>query len=515
MKITSQTLLLLSFMGLLLTTHAYHPSHGCEHRPHNEAVDLVEVEQEPLPSASQRLLATSTTTSYPQIRITADYTNLLEGSTEFISYVKTELMPAVIDYFQAAFQIKQAVSGTIKLSSTTKTVCGYTTPSALWTGASTDYFLVVSSESDTTSSWVASAGACYLASGTKRPIIGTMLFNLYYTTAPNGDALIHEKNMYLTMHEMLHALGFTMSSFKNFIDADGNTLTNQFSYYMLDGSNRTILNVEPLTTKLRDHFGCSTLPGAFLENDGGSGTAGSHFERRHFLYEAMTSGVIQGLRLSEFSFAVMEGSGWYMPNYTYADPFFVGKGEGCGFLYTSCSSSSILNYKDFCGTASSRGCGIVGVAGGVCSSDTRSDGCKYYIPVLQYHCENADATSYARLSKYESYGRTVGSKCFNGNLTTSSATSNTSMCFKYQCNGSGSSTTLKVYFGSGYFTCKAESTLKISGFSGYFQCPDPETFCETVGLSYCRLGCSGRGTCVDDECVCNDGYTGIDCAMNE
>jgi len=504
---------LLAWALFSVSAKAYTPDVGCTHRNHDVEPPVLNIEEEFLPSTVGRNLATIT---YPQMRIQADYTNLKQGTTEFKNYVQKELMPAVIDYFQAAMKIKVPVTGSLKFSTSTKTVCGYTTPSVLYSGVKTDYFLVVSSTSDSDSNWVASAGACYLASSTMRPILGSMLFNLYYTKAANGDPLIHEKNMYLTMHEMLHALGFAGSSFKNFIDGNGKTLTGHLKSVVLDGSTRTVLDVEPLTTKLRNHYGCSTLPGAFLENDGGSGTAGSHFERRHFLYEAMTSGVIQGLRLSEFSLAVMEGSGWYLPDYSYADQFLVGQGAGCGFLYTSCSSKDIYNYNDFCETSGQRGCGIVGNAGGVCSSDSRSDGCQYYIPVLQYHCENPDATAYARFASLESYGRTVDSKCFNGDFTTSTRTpSPSSYCFRYKCIGSGLSTTLRVYLGNGYFTCKSESTLRISGYNGNFQCPDPLTFCSTVGKQECPRNCMGRGTCVDNQCVCNSGYTGLDCAMNE
>ena len=32
----------------------------------------------------------------------------------------------------------------------------------------------------------------------------------------------------------------------------------------------------------RSHFGCDTLEGAEIENQGGSGTAGSHWEKRLF-----------------------------------------------------------------------------------------------------------------------------------------------------------------------------------------------------------------------------------------
>jgi len=507
----SSKAILLALALLTLSVAAYDPHLGCAHNIVQDEEALLDVQEEFLPEKS-RLLATSV--SYPNIRMAVDYSNMVEGTDEFKSYVQDELLPAVMDYYQASIAVKQPLATALRVSTTTQTICGYTTPKSLFTGVSTDFFVIASSTSDDTSNWVASAGACLLSSATKRPLVAQMLFNLYYTKPANGDALIHEKNMYLVLHEMLHALGFTGSSFKNFIDASGQTLTGHLKSAVLNGSTRQVLDVEPLTSKLRAHYGCSTLPGAFLENDGGSGTAGSHFERRHFLYEAMTSGVIQGLRISEFSFAVLEGSGWYMPNYTYADEFTVGKGQGCGFIYDACNSATFLKYDEFCSSSGSRGCGQVGVSGGVCQSDSRSDGCQYYIPVINYHCESADAIDNARLPTKEVYGRTTGSKCFNGNLTTLTKSSQTSFCFKYKCVGSGSTTTLQVYLGSGYVTCKSQSSLKISGYNGQLECPDPLAFCSTVGKLTCPRNCMGRGKCVNNQCVCNTGYAGIDCAMN-
>lgn len=53
----------------------------------------------------------------------------------------------------------------------------------------------------------------------------------------------------------------------------------------INGMSATILNIEPLTTRLKNYFNCSTLAGAYMENQGGSGSAGSHFERRIFYNE--------------------------------------------------------------------------------------------------------------------------------------------------------------------------------------------------------------------------------------
>jgi len=495
--------LLFAFLASVVNAHV-NDGPQCAHHLFNETAELLEVEEAAF-SKEDRLLQTS----YPQFRIQTDYTRLTEGTAEFKSYVQNDLLPPVIDYFEAALQIKKPLTTAIKFTSAT--ICGYATPDALKTGALTDFFVMVTSTSDTVSNWVASAGACSLSAATRRPIIARMMFNLVYTKAAAGDVLTHERNMYLTMHEMMHALGFAGSSFQYFVNENGTTLTGHIKTILLNGSNRTVIDVEPLTSKLRAHFGCSTLEGAYMEDDGGAGTEGSHFERRHFIYDTMTSGVIDGRRITEFDLAMLEGSGWYVANYSFAEPFYFGKGEGCNFLKQDCAAKT-FSFPDFC-TGSSRGCTNVGRGGGICTTDTRSDNCRYNIPDVDYNCENPDAADNARYPETQVFGRTAGSKCFEGNLTKLTSSSQTSFCFKYVCSGSGLTTSLNVTVGTLNVKCTKEGLISVSGYNGKLSCPDPLTFCNTVGKKYCPRGCLGRGTCVSGACKCNTGYTGVDCAL--
>jgi len=63
--------------------------------------------------------------------------------------------------------------------------------------------------------------------------------------------------------------------------------------------------------------------------------------------------------------------------------------------------------------------------------------------------------------------------------------------------------------------CTSEGNKKITGLSGVLHCPDPETFCAGNGGTYCKRGCTGRGTCVDNKCECNAGFAGEDCSLDE
>jgi len=450
------------------------------------------------------------TVTYTQMRIYANYDYLVESSSDsYTSYVRDDLAPAVISYFQGALKIKYPIVGNMKISSTS--MCGLTTPSILrTTGVPADYVIIFNSRVED-SNVVASSKYCFLASDTKRPLIATTNFNQVMFKEANGDVILHEKNTYLLLHEMTHTFGFSSSLYRYFVDANGKTLTGHVKSITINNDTHTVVDVAPLTEKLRAFHGCATLPGAILENDGGAGTDDSHFDKKFYLYDTMASGSASGKRSSEFSLALLEGSGWYVANYTYADNYFYGQGAGCNFFYGSCSTTK-AEFDEFC-TGSNRGCSSQGHSGGFCSSDDKTDGCRYVLPSNNYHCEDADDADNARLPSVESFGREAGSRCFTGSLNTKSSTSATSFCFKYNCVGTGLTTQLQVILGSKTATCTKEGTLSVSGYYGTINCPDPLTFCNTIGKKYCPRGCMGRGKCVNNKCQCNTGFTGVDCAL--
>lgn len=411
---------LITLLALAFLAHA-HDDITCNNHQHQlkHPPQLLDIEEDFEPGRVLTSTTTTTTTTYPQIRIYANYDNLLTtaGAT-YTKYIKDLLAPAVITYFEGALKVKYPVSGNLKLAST-----GY------------QYFL-----------------------------------------APNGS-----------------------------------TLTGHVTSMKIGGNTHTVVNVSPLTEKLQAFHGCSSIPGGIMEDNGGSGTDDSHFEKKFYLYELMSSGSQYGKRVSELSLALLEGSGWYVPNYTYAEPYFFGQGEGCNFINGVCSTT-VASFPEFC-IGSSRGCGFMGNAGGSCYNDTEIDGCKYVYPNINYHCENPDATEYARLPSVEVYERGAGSKCFTGTLNTKSTTSTTSFCFKFNCTGTGPNTEIQVILGNKTATCTKEGTAEVRGYYGTINCPDPLTFCSTVATPYCPRNCMGRGRCVNNKCVCPTGFTGVDCAL--
>jgi hypothetical protein len=321
--------------------------------------------------------------------------------------------------------------------------------------------------------------------------------------------------MYVLMHEFFHALGFSSNFWYYYVDQTGNLLKNHIKKVLLDGTNRTVIDLAPLTARLRTFYGCSILEGAFMEDDGGSGTAGSHWERRFFPFDLLSSGAIHGRRITEFTLAYLEGTGWYDPDYSFAEPFNFGQGAGCDFIYTPCNATATTSaHEEYC-VGNGRECTQIGRGGGFCKSDICTDNCRFVSPQFEYDCENPNGIYYTPYSAKQVYGRGAGSKCFSGNLTNYGTVSKTTYCFKFNCVGTGLNTTLEVLFGTTKLLCARQGPLAVAGYLGAIDCPDPLQFCSTIGKPYCPRKCSGRGACVNGACVCNAGFKGIDCAFRD
>lgn len=60
---------------------------------------------------------------------------------------------------------------------------------------------------------------------------------------------------------------------------------------------------------MRNHFNCSSLEGAELENQGEMGTKLTHWEKRIFEQEAMTGASTHNSVFSRITFALLEDTG--------------------------------------------------------------------------------------------------------------------------------------------------------------------------------------------------------------
>ena len=220
-----------------------------------------------------------------------------------------------------------------------------------------------------------------------RPVMG------YSNFCPNqvDDTDANYWQQYKTAkHEIAHALGFTSDSWPLMRNSDGSERTTNHalqSHTCANGANPITQTIDvPSTSTIssetkrgknvrlvatervkevaRAYYNCSSINGAELEDQIGSGCLGSHWEERTMFDELMSplaDDHYSGNRVSKFTLALFEDTGWYKANYTMADSLKFGRNAGCDFLNEKCINPttgvalSVPKYT-FCSTPNEQSC---------------------------------------------------------------------------------------------------------------------------------------------------------------
>jgi len=163
----------------------------------------------------------------------------------------------------------------------------------------------------------------------------------------------------------------------------------------------------------------------------------------------MTASSTIDTRISEFFLAFLEGTGWYSPDYSKAEPIFWGKNQGCDFLRTKCLNTNLQTAfpTHYCTKLDVDSCTFSNEAYGVCGTtvtrksssllsaydywgdkriviDSFADNCPYYYSYTSTECKDA-SNSAINLDGGEYFG--AESNCFTGTLNSGSTLP---FCFK-------------------------------------------------------------------------------------
>jgi len=147
-------------------------------------------------------------------------------------------------------------------------------------------------------------------------------------------------------------------------------------------------------------------------------------------------------RITEFFLALLEGTGWYYPDYTKAEPTYWGKNQGCTFLDTKCVNSNLQTAfpTHYCTTLDVDRCTFSNEGYAVCGNtqrirssslnsnfnywgdntvviDSFADNCPYYFAYTRAECKDA-SNSAIYLPGGEYFG--AESNCFTGTLNSGS-----------------------------------------------------------------------------------------------
>jgi leishmanolysin len=257
-------------------------------------------------------------------------------------------MPTVDDYLKRVLKVYPLLNNLV-IPSDIDTCLDFPIPDEhRSTGVpNTDLIVYVTAYSDASSDLVATAGACYQDADPAYNILaGRVDIN-----APNLDSLSIGSAISVIIHEMTHLLGFSNFLFQYFHKPNGDAYTSEeiSSVITRRGKDVTILKLPTVVSKARAAFGCSTLEGLELEDQGGVGTEGSHWEKMLMYGDFMQGDTgADDWVFSDISFALLEDSGWYSVDYSQTDSIMWGKNAGCSFFTERCVSNGVASSSHFC-----------------------------------------------------------------------------------------------------------------------------------------------------------------------
>lgn len=160
--------------------------------------------------------------------------------------------------------------------------------------------------------------------------------------------------------------------YKEYRDSSGTVRSNPTQVV----SGRLQLQTPAVIAEAQRHFGCSSLTGAPLENGGGSGSAGSHWDQQFFYTETMCPQQASNRQaFSRFSFAALKDSGWYQVNDNDADPFTFGVKAGCSFFNNPSVSPNCGGFPDWYCTVAGTSCSYDGRTAGGCGGANSYNPC--------------------------------------------------------------------------------------------------------------------------------------------
>lgn len=330
---------------------------------------------------------------------------------------------------------------------------------------------------------------------------GRTIFGLVNWNPRNVDPQKSKLDMYksIALHEMMHVLGFSQNRLRAFLNA---TTGERYQEQQVTGDTYDYREVTMVTSprvveEYRKQFGCDTAQGAILEDQGGSGTAGSHWEKAIFMDEFMTGVASERPVVSAVTLALLEDSGWYYPNYSMAEHLAWGYKQGCPFVTNRCNASWPKGEGYFCSVQGEAGCSYDRAAIGSCEfrswstipakyqyfDEARKGGpieiadfCPFTYPT--FYCDGEVA------AQKSSYGDVVGksSRCFMSKLSNIPLLGYLQpvapKCYPHHCV---SRSTLAVQLGSYWYVCPDGGNISHAvNFVGTLYCPQTELLCGTL-----------------------------------
>ncbi|EKF36323.1 surface protease GP63, putative [Trypanosoma cruzi marinkellei] len=325
---------------------------------------------------------------------------------------------------------------------------------------------------------------CAVGSG-GRPAVGALNFGPQHIS-PRQDL------SRAVAHEIAHAIGFSVQLF-----AESKMVTRLSTFR--GKPNVLVVSSEKTLEVTRKHFNCDRAPGMELEDEGGAGTAHSHWERRNAKDEIMAG--VSGIGYySAMTMAAFEDLGYYRANWGMEEVMGWGRNAGCDFLEEKCVNNGTTKYPDmFCIDGSFLfQCTSDRLALGVCglfafgqdlhpvyryfkypfmggSPNELTDYCPVIMPSAEGTCTNT-------LNNYT--GCRVGptSRCVEGDLLRLNSVNVGAICVEVSCENKGIAS-IRYVGDDNWYPCPEGHRLKPGPpfTRGHIICPRYTDLCTTLG----------------------------------
>ena len=350
----------------------------------------------------------------------------------------------------------------------------------------------VDTEEEYVSNGVIAAASHCLLSETERPIVGIVLLNKELNS--KIDLMHYIRNT--LFHEFFHILGFNHIFFTQ-------TLTkNSYTY----------LNSPKLLEKAKIHFGCDNIEGIRMEDQGESGTVGSHWDARYMQGELMIAEDYSEVVLSEMTLAFLEDLGYYKVNYYTGGLFRFGKNQGCAFLQKKCVySEGALFPNEFCSEPNAPICTGSHTSKGICYliryRNNLPENYRYFTDpnyggkIMADYCPISFISEFDNDYNYPTncvYGKKENSDeiignnsmCFESSINLSSKKS---ICYQMECDRVNKQ--IKVKIGQKTIICNGEKNdmENPEGLTGNLSCPDYNMICTS------DIWCNNMFDCINKE----------------
>lgn len=226
-----------------------------------------------------------------------------------------------------------------------------------------DLYITIFPENDANTDYFAAATPCYLSTRDGRPTIGAYILNFAFLKATPLNEYLYFSTF---AHEFTHILGFSNDLFTRYVDSTGRkrTLAEVTTQITIGSETFTAIKLPEVVNFARTYFNCPNLQGVPLENNGGDGSAGSHWEKLFLPQEYMNPTIENPGIISQFTLTLLKATGWYQVDMGGSQAYDWAAGAGCN-IFQICPQG----INGYCTSAE--------VGQSVCSSE-------YYSKVFQF-----------------------------------------------------------------------------------------------------------------------------------